>query len=276
MPVVNMLPDPGGTPKSGVKKVYSNPPFDARITKIPMLQYSLYGGTDKLYRGYITDQTPARTSGNFYKLNFLYNPSTVSENRSIDANNQGILPQYARADDPTPTPLLPLNASVSFSLLFDRTFEMWDMSYHGSNVGSMGVLADVLILFGMVGITQVTNGSVDTSKPITVPGPGGANLNVDSLTGVMQYIPVYTYFGSAWASSYNNLKYYGYINSIGVTWTHWSQDMIPMRCGVSISMTLLPPMIKTANSTTSTDTSSNPPTGKTPVVPRDDLNTNTT
>lgn len=264
MPVVNMLPDPGGTTASN-KNVATNPPFDNRIKNIPMQQFSITGGTSTLYRGYITDDTPARTKGQFYRLNFLYNPSVVSETRSIDTSNQGILPQYARADDPTASPLLPLNSTVSFNLLFDRTYELWDQSYHGSSVGSTGVMADLDILYGLVGLKAASTSSNPTTPSVTIPSPSGTTFNVDNITGVMQYTPVYVYFGSAWASSFNNLKYYGYISTISITITHWSQDMIPMRCGVGISMTLLPPVLKTSASTTTADTTSNP-TGKTPTT----------
>jgi hypothetical protein len=267
MPVVNMLPAPGGgTSTAAARTAATNPPFDPRISNIPLQQYSLTGGTSKLYRGYITDDTPARTKGQFYRLNFLYNPSVLTEQRSIDTTNAGISPLYSRADDPTVSPLLPLNSSINFDLLFDRTFELWDMSYHGTSVGSTGVMADMDILYGLVGIKAPANSANPTTPSVTIPNPGGTTFNVDNLTGVMQYSPVYAYFGSAWASSYNNLKYYGYITSISITITHWSQDMIPMRCGVSISMTLLPSIIKTSASTTTADTTANP-TGKTPAGP---------
>jgi hypothetical protein len=65
-------------------------------------------------------------------------------------------------------------------------------------------------------------------------------LGVGVTQGVMQMTFCYVYFGDP----KKGLKYYGYIDSWEVQFTHFSQGMIPMRCVVDISFSLLPPPVQ--------------------------------
>ena len=55
---------------------------------------------DELYRGLMVTRPTTGGYAQQYKVNFLYNPSTIHESRSLDLNND-VYPQYARnPDDP--------------------------------------------------------------------------------------------------------------------------------------------------------------------------------
>jgi hypothetical protein len=53
--------------------------------------------------------------------------------------------------------------------------------------------------------------------------------------GILQLIPSFVYFGQG-----NVLGYYGYISEWSYEITHFTQKMIPMRCIIDVSWTMLP------------------------------------
>jgi hypothetical protein len=71
---------------------------------------------------------------------------------------------------------------------------------------------------------------------VSTPKPGTANSQtLFQHQGIIQLIPAYVFFGDS-----KNLQYYGYISEWDVTITHWTQFMVPMRCVINISWTMLP------------------------------------
>jgi len=84
-------------------------------------------------------------------------------------------------------------------------------------------------------------------------GAGAALYN--GTQGFVMMIPCYAYFGGS-----NNVKYFGYISEWDVTYTHWTQWMVPMRCVIDITFTMLPPPTPTTSTTTVYPT----PTGAAP------------
>lgn len=267
MPNINVPVDPQGanTPKGKALTtiVYSsNAPFDARITSRPRTTFDRVTGSNKLYRGYITTAKTPAPNKHVYTLNFLYNPSVVGVNHSVDTSANYMLPYFARKDDTAQNPLLPVNANVSFDLLFDRTYELFDSSKLGTYVNTAGVLADVTVLYSMLGIINSVNVVQPGTTGLKIGGGGAgttpvdaANSDVGSSNGdengaqtpsIMLYTPVWVYFGAPTATSTDKdklqgrLSYYGVISSISITYTHFSQTMVPFRCAISVSMTLLP------------------------------------
>jgi hypothetical protein len=129
--------------------VFENPPFHPNILNVggankatnPTLNSDFNPGGGSFHRGLIMAGAGVVKGfgGNTqYKVNFLYNPSTIQETRSLDLNN-GVLPAYARNPDDPGTYATSLNTTVSFSLLFDRTYELWDKSYQSTIGGAYGV-----------------------------------------------------------------------------------------------------------------------------------------
>lgn len=217
--------------------VFSNPPFDPRILAVgganravnPSLSQDFNSQGKSLHRGMLVTGAGVNkndTTNVQYRVNFLYNPSTISESRTLDLNNQA-LPQIARKQDDPGQYATGMNAAVSFSLLFDRTYELHDSQYQGTIQGIYGVRSDVEAFFNLCGINQPT--------PQTTL-LGGTN-NSYIIQGPMKINDAMLYFGT---NSRGALSYYGYINELDITYTHFSAKMVPSRCAVDVTFVLLP------------------------------------
>jgi len=224
-----------------------NPPFDRRIASIPGVAAnnpnSLGGST--LFRGRI--ETKDTVNGYFRRLNFLYNPSAIQWTGSVDSNTIG----DTSVMDPNDASkfLMPMSQNVSFTLLFDRTYETW--VYNAAKETSrLGVLADVKYFYAMLGILSdgrpftPANNSTGAKMADSIAGTALQNslagivdvttIDDPSPTSFMQYIPVRVIFSSG------ALSYHGVINTATIDYTHFTQRMIPNRCALGIGMTLFP------------------------------------
>lgn len=219
--------------------VSENPPFHPNILNLPLSQFLGPSPLNnaKLYRGAIAtrvDQQSVYAGQTQYKINFLYNPSTINESRSLDVNNP-VLPSYQRnPTDPTQF-ATGLNTQVSFDLLFDRTFELWDSSYTDTQAGIYGVGVDTNAFYNLLGINQI-----NVNAPVTVQNGGtfgAVNTYSQVVQGPMVAVPCDLYFGY---NSTGALRYFGYINSLQVTHTHFTQKMVPQRCAISVGFTVMP------------------------------------
>ncbi|MEU1816086.1 hypothetical protein ABZ543_12945 [Streptomyces roseifaciens] len=178
----------------------------------------------------------------FYTLYFLYNPSAISVSHSIDAANQ-VMPAYTRSDNDKGTPLVAAGGSLSFSLLFDRTYEMSDSSKATEMRGQVGVAIDVHVLYNMLGVNapQVLWNQASASGGTS----GDASVDAKNITGIMQMNPVWIYFAPKLQTQHiqlpnlSKMVYFGYVNSMNIAYTHFTQSMMPVRCAVSLSVQLM-------------------------------------
>jgi hypothetical protein len=240
--------------------------FDPRILNLPLLGTIAdpvasvdIVGSKLLLRGYIKQANSLATDGvTIYGCAFLYNPTTIQATHSLDSSTSAlVLPQYQRSPADTGTYLVGLATTLSWSILYDRTYEVNMISptgaFGGVPLGTapagstittpncsipvvedprlLGVLADVRALYRVCGITNPVAG-----VPLQATSDGGNGTT--TLTGVMQQVPAYVYFGADTAT--NSLSYYGYVSGINIEYTHFTQDMTPMRCAIDLTMTLLP------------------------------------
>ena len=146
---------------------------------------------------------------NSVKLRFLYNPSDLTESGSP---SDRLFPQSSgdNSDDDF-TIAGQTNVSISFSLLFDRTYEV----NSGLNpIGDVtqfshvtGVSTDVLVFKWLMGVPS--NGK-----------------------GLPQYYPLRLYLGGVSSPSF-----YGVISGYSIAYSHFSVNMVPMRAAISIGMT---------------------------------------
>jgi hypothetical protein len=227
----------GGFHGTQGKPAFQQPKFDARIYGLRYPLQGKLGSQGTLKRGYmIWAQTISGVTSRA-SVHFLYNPSTVEADYPLSDATVGASLLFPNPGDKADL-RVPLQQTVSWSVLYDRTYELWE-SYNpdgspkfspgpnGNDPRVVGVIADIMQFQQFTGMTVNYN---STGTPV----PGFKNLFIGH-QGILQLIPAYVYFGGAEA-----LAYYGYVSEWDVQVTHWTQYMVPMRCVINVSFTMLP------------------------------------
>lgn len=209
---------------------YIQPKPDAELAH--NLHWPLTNNKDYLRRGYMVwDKTPKLPPGysQAATVEFLFNPTEI--NASYSVQFQGAAKQYPNLND---TALLRtgLSQSVSFTLLFDRTYAFFNNK--GGDLAALGVDVDVRQMRQFTGMYVAAKNQAQAN--------GGASFTVAQ--GIMAQIPSYVFFSGVVS---HGLIYYGFVNAWDVTYTHFSNKMVPMRCAIDVSFTLLPPPSQTNN-----------------------------
>lgn len=244
MPIVR--PIGGDKPKN--RDPLHQPAFDPRIKHI-----HIPGGSSTLNRGYMVWENILPGYAHRCVFRFLYNPTTVEASYSLpDSGVQSAL-VFPNAHDIADL-RIPINQYVSFSLLFDRTFELWG-SYKsdgspryknyadGNSPYVVGVWSDIIQLEEFTGMNVGYSAGTSAASNISLgSGKSGGATTLSGHQGILQLVPSWVYFGNQ-----SNLHYYGYVSSWDVTYTHWTQYMVPMRAAVDITFNLLPPPSKQTN-----------------------------
>lgn len=239
-----------------------HPPFDNRIYSLPS---PVSGPHGTLSRGLMFWESAIPGYTFPATMRFLYNPSTVTADYYMapDASVSASL-LFPTAFNSTQL-RVPLNQSVTWSLLFDRTYELWG-SYNdngtpkyknfpdGNNPQVVGVLADIIQMQQFTGMLVSYAG--------TAVGPGQSPAtNINGYQGILQLIPSYVFFGKFLEGP--SLSYFGYVSEWDVTITHWTQFMVPMRCVINITFTMMPQEAQSGNTSKSNSPVKNPATGTT-------------
>lgn len=223
---------------------YAQPRFSARIQTLasPILGQK-YG---VLKRGFMIWDRVLPSYKQKAVVHYLYNPSTVEADYSTGATAAGNASQYSAlypVASNSGNLVIPMTQNSTWTIMFDRTFELMGQGNNkGTNINDpsvAGVGVDVLQMMQFTGMLMNTGGATASS------GTSGV------WPTVMQLVPAYAYFGG---TGPNNVRYYGYINEWNVTYTHFTQNMVPQRCVVNVSWTMLPPP---ANVQTPSDSNTN-------------------
>jgi hypothetical protein len=276
------------TPKVNNVPVYVQPAFSQALTHTLSKPFGYDGGANAagastdygIRRGFMVwDKTVPPPSGYSTKdpnypavFKFLFNPSTISTSYQVASGAAQAALNYGTTQGLSSSLLLPLQQQTSFSLMFDRTYELNNQKAT-SDILNFGVDVDIAALRQFTGMyagiySQGANSNAnyipfsasntETSSSGTaptnlnqtsanVPGPLGGNL----AQGVMQVTLGYCYFSGPTSSAVGGkgygITYYGYIDSWSVEYTHFTNNMIPMRAVVDISFTFLPPPTKAAD-----------------------------
>lgn len=222
-------------------KFITQPAFDKRLRT---LAFPLTGGGtgEYLQTGAMVWDKPLPGYSQRAAVKYLYNPSTVSADYNIaDASAQASL-NFPNAGD-TATLAIPLSQTAQWSLMFDRTFEVWQ-GYETTGIpiagnssmsaSALGVYIDVLAFMQFTGM--LTTYSYGTAG--TPPATANSNLAASANGGIMQLVPSWAFFGNTNVA--NGLMFYGYINEWSVQYTHFTQYNVPMRCVISVNWTMLP------------------------------------
>lgn len=222
------------------------PAFDPRIRSI---SWPLTASTSGIVRGFMIWDTSVTWPNGYSKSNppslqFLYNPSTIAASYQISDATASAAMIYVQTSDPAIL-RVPLQQQVGFTIYFDRTYELNGTSDPTTQIMRLGCEVDVLALKQFTGMFASTYKYNDVQANASGAPVGSLDQNVNTSSGsgsgiqqgVMQLTLCYCYFGTP---GYG-LQYYGYIDSWDVQYTHFTSAMIPMRCVVNISFTLLPP-----------------------------------
>lgn len=230
--------------------VAENPPFHPNILNLYGRKNGVTNGptsdttrgqvNSELYRGLMVSRAATGGTATQYKVNFLYNPSTINEMRTLDLNND-VLPQFARNPDDPGKYATGMNTAIGFNLLFDRTYELWDISYYGTDAGTYGVMVDVNAFYNMLGINQ----QVSVTPPQAVGGsvPFTPTTYNQIVQGSMSAVPLDLYFGYKAPGA---LKYFGFVNQLNITYTHFTQKMVPQRCAIQVGFQVMSDLYTTA------------------------------
>ena len=224
---------------------YTQPPFSPNLTT---LAYPLSENVSAtLGRGYMIWDPPYIPGyGQPAMINYLYNPSTVSADYNVaDASAQ----QSLNFPNPGDSSILaiPLSQTAQWTLMFDRTFEVWGSytadglpngSSSSTDPGVIGVQADIRAFMQFTGMLAPYSYG-------TANGQGGLNLtglapsgNLAANSNIMQLVPAWAVFGNSAVSG--GLIFYGCINEWSVQYTHWTQFNVPYRAVVSVNWMMLP------------------------------------
>lgn len=126
-------------------------------------------------------------------VEFLYNPASIAISYAANPN---MLPGATIDPSQLGQPTGNNGPTITFSLLFDRTYEVMGGS-------SYGVLTDIMALERMSGMTE--------DSPIPVPAPIKVGFS-------------------------NHFIFSAVMQSFNVEYTHFSNWMTPMRCGVQVTV----------------------------------------
>lgn len=239
-----------------------NSPFDRRIQRI--------GRGEPITRGFIqhADVAAAAFGGLPRRVNFLFNPQSLTVSHPITTS---FFSQSDSQGDATAQGLNNLSyallgsnlGSTSLSLYFDRTYEVNTpsaLNKDGVPFSSVGVYDDIIAFYKFLGMVSL-NVTVDGNPNLNIQDPnndkyqfGYSDLAFPGITPgpVMSYI----YMGP--------IRFYGAISELDITYTHWTNTLVPFRAVINIGFTIYnlattqPALPKTVDSfSTKSDTSQN-------------------
>lgn len=246
--------------KTSGKKLVSQPPFAAQMTDLPRA----LGTHVHLQRGYMiwAMNMPFYSGGGPLgdgrdMIRFLFNPSTVSTDFNVANATLQAAMMYQVPGDQGNLLAPMLSQTVSWSLYFDRTYEL---NYGGNSSAVndpavVGVQADIYQFMQFTGVlASLSNQQASQlSGAVTQAGGGTSTAQIGASTGgIMMMIPSYVFFGSSLQQMFSNpkssnfnalasqLAFYGYISEWSVEYTHWTSNMVPIRAVVSVNFTMLP------------------------------------
>jgi hypothetical protein len=255
-----------GTPFIGA--LIKQPGFAPQLTALPT-PIGSSNQVGNIQRGYMIWDQPMTasygTSGGPLgdgrdMINFLFNPSTVTSDYSVgNVSLQGAMLYQVPGDNGNLlSPLL--QQTVTWQLYFDRTFELlYGTPTKAKNDPTViGCQADVLQFMQFTGVLasgsagSYASNSTVTANQGTTTANNGQNVNQ---AGIMMMVPCWVFFGNAFNQTNTQtafggqpnfeavgtqMAFYGFISEWSVQYTHWTANMVPIRCVISVSFTMMP------------------------------------
>jgi hypothetical protein len=241
-PMTDDLPDPrDNLPFSPQFMGWAVPPGYDKINNFPGWGtggYSAYGAyrfqdgsggwaspVGSLIRGGMAEAFVGgvRPRGNF-KVYFMLNPESIAIATDITTNNASPTAQETLSPGSQEAAYVMQAQTISFTLVFNRMYEVWMGNYKGAGGGvgpsDIGCLWDVRAVERLVGMFDV----IDESKSIG-QGLAGGSHNAPASR------PVQVVFGGPKA-----IQFVGRIASLATTYTLFSREMVPIQASVDVSV----------------------------------------
>jgi hypothetical protein len=184
-------------------------------------------------------------------IDFLFNPSEISFSASVGDTTAQVL-QSRKYAGSTVVDALPQNQSASWTIYYDRTYEVWNGTASGAtnDPAVIGVQADVLQFYQFTGM--LSTASDTTALAASIP----TGMMVAPMVMVYSWVYFGTNANGTTASGGSNtnalqsqLAYYGYISSFSVEYTRFSGNMVPTQCEVDVSFTVVSPTVTNGTNT---------------------------
>jgi hypothetical protein len=176
--------------------------------------------TLRLVRGgmvQLQDSNPPKGfGGKPFACFFMVNPNAISQ--SYTFNNDVAPPSTLSSDLAAITSLAMMNQSVSFELIFNRMFEVWQGDFGGPS--EIGVRWDVRALERLAGLYDTHAG--ESRSGISKWGPGNH-------APIGQ--PVQVVFGGE-----NSFQFQGLIQGLDVNYTRFDGNMVPIEATVNVQL----------------------------------------
>ncbi len=246
---------------AGPQSVLGQPGF------APQLRYPAtkpLGVQPKGQKGYMIWDQPGTSGNNNSGLNytggvgntaratieFLFNPAEITFSAAVGDTTAQVM-QSRKYAGSTVVNALPQNQTASWTLYYDRTYEIWNGAASGAqnDPAVIGVQADVLQFFQFTGMLSTAS---DTAAL-------AASIPTGMMVAPMVMVYSWVYFGTnsgaanGGGSSVNALQsqlaYYGYITSFTVNYTRFSGSMVPTQCAIDVTFTVVSPTVTNGTST---------------------------
>lgn len=194
---------------------HNNLPFHAWVTgtnatagleaNSPLLNQGLGLGRG-LWRGRIRENNPEVMhpgDSQPYEVYFMFNPTDIAVEYGF---NTDLIPPQNAAPEDLAVPLMTTGVGMGFSLLFDRTYEVWQGGLDGP--GKYGCLWDVMMMEKLLGLGIQGNYATATGRPVTVLfGPEDRSIRTT-----------------------------GYFTQLSVTYGTFDMNMTPTRCRMDVRL----------------------------------------
>lgn len=172
-------------------------------------------------------------------FNFMYNPETISATFATEATSAQASMLY-NAPGASDILAIPLSQSVTWTLYFDRTFEV-NYNHPNNTVNDpaiIGVQADVVQMMQFTGMLSNLAAGLSNIKTPHV-NKGGVMMNIFSWVYFGKNV---TPPGGPYSKTIyeNRLGYYGFVSGWDVNYTAFTQNMVPYRATMDVSFQMLP------------------------------------
>lgn len=217
------------------------------------------GGTFTAGSGVTSGVMSTVGTNTIFSCYFLFNPTEIDLDYEFDDSVIGALnPAFLGGNTAGQSQGLMLNQTISFTLFFDRTYELWTgantttPTQWGLGPYQYGVLWDIWAIERLVGIFGQSTGGPPSGPPAAAP----VNVSFGGANPMGSQVPLAQ---TNITTPIGYQTFTGWMTSLEVQETRFDASMRPSRCAVAVSFEQiysLQSMSTNSGSAASSDTSS--------------------